>query len=231
MYSSVTSIDEPVEKKTSVMKKIAVVGLFMGCMAMAFVAGTKYTQYNHVSTSVNADPVFGADGKEIIASLPFQPEADDAPMVHTGMLGIDEGPGFDMDPKVPTDGQRGKRANQYLWIIANAKDAFEGILKDPNDPIHWDTVAKAYCNVVKMYCAYKPQCNEDDGCRPTVVRDEWLLFCNEGDLEETTEKNADGTDKVVTKPGPSMKDQACKHLDYVNGPGCPGTGCDTYTLR
>jgi hypothetical protein len=34
--------------------------------------------------------------------------------------------------------------------------AFEGIIEDPNDPVNWDLVARAYCNVVKMYCAYKP---------------------------------------------------------------------------
>ena len=209
MYSSVTSIAEPVEKKTSVMKKIAVVGLFMGCMAMAFIAGTKYTQLNAVASSVNPEIPVDENGVMVSESEPYVPDPTDE---------------RDYKPQVPTGMLLGAPADEYMWIIANAKDAFQGILDDPNEAANWDTVAKAYCNVVKMYCAYVPKCSDDLGCRPEVIREEWNLFCKEG-AEITVKVKTDATaaefpdGKPTQKPGPSMKDKACKHLDYVNGPG------------
>merc|ERR1719231_749085 len=92
----------------------------------------------------------------------------------------------------------------YFWIVANAKSAFEGILEDPNDALNWDSVAKAYCDVVKMYCSYQPYC-ETDGCRPADIIQEYNYFCDAGPL----------VDGVATD---SMKFKACNHLDYVNGP-------------
>ena len=160
MYSAV-QLAEPMEQKTSVMKKMMVVGLFVGCLCMAFFAGTKVSTANEANMLVNVD---------------------------TGMA-------------------EGVKADEYLWIIANAKSAFEGILSDPNNAVNWDKVAKAYCNVVKMYCAYVPQCNDQDGCRPEDIRTEWNYFCKEGPLDEEGQ---------ITK---SMKYKACNHLDYVNGPG------------
>merc|ERR1711998_255971 len=90
----------------------------------------------------------------------------------------------------------------YFWIVANAKKAFEGILEDPNDALNWDKVAKAYCDVVKMYCAYRPYC-EDDGCRPQDIIQEYNYFCVEGPEGDDTN---------------TAKFRACNHLDYVNGP-------------
>merc|ERR1719181_1641716 len=87
----------------------------------------------------------------------------------------------------PPDGEA-TLTGGYFWIVANAKSAFEGILEDPNDAVNWDLLAKAYCNVVKMYCAYVPYCAAD-GCSPM-----------DGPFEK------------------SMKYKACNHLDYVNGP-------------
>lgn len=176
MYSAV-QIAEPQEQKTSVMKKIAVVGLFMGCMAMAFFAGTKYTSYTATNSVTNG-------------------MLDGVPAVTTAELNYPDG-------EVEITGG-------YFWIVANAKKAFEGVLEDPNDALNWDKVAKAYCNVVRMYCAYVPYC-ADDGCRPDDIREEWNYFCKQGPPVE-------GGDVVNGPFEPSMKFKACDHLDYVNGP-------------
>ena len=182
MYSSVTI--EAAPQKTSVMKKVAVVGLFMGCMAMAFMAGTKYTSYTQTNSVMNG-------------MLEGEPAASTAELNYPlARFGNDPG--------------SVEITSGYFWIVANAKSAFEGILEDPNDALNWDAVAKAYCNVVKMYCAYVPYC-ADDGCRPDDIREEWNYFCKQGPPVE-------GGDAVNGPFEKSMKFKACTLLDYVNGP-------------
>ena len=195
MYSAVTTVAEPMEKKTSVMKKLAVVGLFMGCMCMSFMAGTKYTSMNASSAVMNADVPAGDEAIDY-TNIPF---------VDTGML-------------------TGIKADNYEWIMTNAMTAFQGIIEDPNDPVNWDLVARAYCNVVKMYCAYKPgkSCEEaekGEECRPKEIVQKYGFFCLEGEEEQVEVEGEDGSKSTVMKPGMSAKDKACNHLDYVNGPG------------
>jgi hypothetical protein len=113
-------------------------------------------------------------------------------------------------------------AGEFFWIsqVSKTRNAFfgdgtgqpghMGILGEPNDPKHWDTVAKAYCDVCRAYCAYEPQCPVGGSyCRPEDIRNKWLDFCQG--------PKKDGVGPREAKY--SMKSQACNHLDYVNGPG------------
>jgi len=194
----VTTVAEPVEKQMTVVRKLAVVGLFVGCMCVSFMAGTKYTSTNSANSVMNQN----------VAGVP--PAGGDidytnTPFVDTGMLG-------------------GIKADNYEWIMTNAMTAFEGIIEDPNDPVNWDLVARAYCNVVKMYCAYKPgkSCEEaakGEDCRPKEIVEKYGFFCLEGPLEQVEVTGEDGSTTSAQRPSMSAKDKACNHLDYVNGPG------------
>jgi len=178
------------------MKKLAVVGLLMGCMCASFIAGTQYSSMNAANAVVNQEGAPTTGGDVDYTNIPFTP---------TGMIS-------------------GQRADNYEWIMSNAMTAFEGIIDDPNDPVNWDLVARAYCNVVKMYCAYKPgqSCEEaakGEDCRPKEIVEKYGFFCIEGPLEQQEVTGEDGTTSSVEAPGMSAKDKACNHLDYVNGPG------------